>query len=88
MAYSDIYKSALFTRILFLFWFSIFTITGISNQGLCTSRQLKVGIYNFEPLVAIDENDKGKGLFIDVLEIIAEKENWDLSYVPGTWNKN
>jgi len=49
--------------------------------------ELKVGVYNFEPLVFIDENGNAKGLFIDVLNYIAEKEKWDIRYIPGSWNE-
>ena len=48
---------------------------------------LKVGIYNFEPLVFIDEKGKGKGLFVDILNYIAEQEKWNIRYIPGSWNE-
>jgi len=46
-----------------------------------------VGIYNFEPLAAVDENGQAEGLFIDVLNHIAQKESWAITYVPGSWNQ-
>lgn len=60
-------------------------------QILCASatnaaRTVKVGIYNNKPLVFMDESGKPKGIFVDLLEHVAAKEQWDLKYVPGTWS--
>ncbi len=51
-----------------------------------TSQQIKVGVFHSPPLVFVDENNQAKGLFIDVLEYIANEEKWELTYVIGTWN--
>ncbi|OPY87987.1 MAG: Non-motile and phage-resistance protein [Smithella sp. PtaU1.Bin162] len=48
-------------------------------------RIVKVGVYENAPKVFTDESGDPSGIFIDVIEYIAEKENWDLQYVSGTW---
>ena len=48
---------------------------------------IKVGVYNFEPVVFVDDNGNAQGLFVDVLNYIAEQEKWDIRYIPGTWNE-
>ena len=59
-----------------------------SNVGFSGAAQLvKVGVYQNKPKVFIDEQGKVQGIFIDILEYIAEHENWDLEYVPGTWDQ-
>ncbi|SDI09334.1 PAS domain-containing protein [Propionivibrio dicarboxylicus] len=48
---------------------------------------VRVGVYDTKPLV-FAENGKVKGLFVDVLDYIAEQEGWGLEYVYGTWAEN
>jgi two-component system, cell cycle sensor histidine kinase and response regulator CckA len=48
---------------------------------------IKVGVYDFAPLVFVNEEGKPEGLFIDVLEQVARKEDWPIKYVPGTWEQ-
>ncbi|WP_457590906.1 transporter substrate-binding domain-containing protein [Geoglobus sp.] len=45
---------------------------------------MNVGIYSNPPLVFY-ENGEAKGLFIDLLEYIAEKEGWELEYTYSTF---
>ena len=49
---------------------------------------IKVGIYNFNPLVFINEAGEGDGFFIDILKHIAEREHWEVEYIPGSWNES
>jgi signal transduction histidine kinase/ABC-type amino acid transport substrate-binding protein/CheY-like chemotaxis protein len=48
---------------------------------------IKVGIYNNEPLIFVDADGKGKGFFADILEYIASEEEWQIEYVPGSWQQ-
>jgi len=48
-------------------------------------RTVRVGLYNNKPLVFMDKNGNPKGIFVDILERIAEKEQWTLKYVYGSW---
>lgn len=49
---------------------------------------IKVGVYNFSPLVFMDEQRQVKGLYVDVLEWVAKQEGWSLQYVNGSWAQN
>ncbi len=49
-------------------------------------RTIKVGVYNNSPKVFRDVDDKPAGVFIDILNYIAQKENWKLEYVYGQWD--
>ncbi len=44
---------------------------------------IQVGIYNNAPIVFEDSNGEVDGLFVDILEAIAEKEQWKLQYKIG-----
>jgi PAS domain S-box-containing protein len=48
---------------------------------------VKVGLYENKPKVFTDDKGKASGIFIDILRHIAEKEKWDLEFVPGTWSE-
>ena len=52
--------------------------------GANSTMELKVGVYPNEPLISQDQNGKAIGLYVDILESIAQKEGWELKYVPGT----
>jgi PAS domain S-box-containing protein len=48
------------------------------------AKTVRVGVYNFAPLV-FSEQGESMGLFIDVLRLVAAKEQWDLEFVFGSW---
>ena len=50
-------------------------------------RPVKVGIYQNEPKVYIDSEGRPAGFFPKILRYIAEKEGWELHYIPCTWNE-
>jgi|GEM_PF-2610174 len=54
----------------------------------CAETTVKVGIYNNAPLISVGPEGKGKGFFADILEHIAAREDWQIVYVPGTWQRN
>ncbi len=51
-----------------------------------TSSVIRVGVYENYPKVFINEKGEPDGIFVDVLEHIAEKENLKVEYVKGEWN--
>lgn len=51
------------------------------------SAPVKVGIYQNQPKVYLDKNGKPAGFFPEILNYIAEKEDWELEYVPCAWNE-
>lgn len=46
---------------------------------------VKVGVFNNKPIVFQEQESYPSGLAIDVLEDIADKENWQIEYVHGSW---
>ncbi len=48
-------------------------------------RVVRVGVYENKPKIYRDENGKVTGLFGDILDYIAKQENWQLSFVDGTF---
>jgi signal transduction histidine kinase/ABC-type amino acid transport substrate-binding protein len=58
-----------------------------SYADIGDERLVRVGIFQNEPIVFQDKNGLPRGLYVDILNEIAKKENWELQYVPGTWAK-
>jgi signal transduction histidine kinase/ABC-type amino acid transport substrate-binding protein/CheY-like chemotaxis protein len=50
-------------------------------------RTVRVGVYDTKPLAYSDKDGTAHGFFVDMLNRVAEKEQWDMQYVPGTWQE-
>jgi signal transduction histidine kinase/ABC-type amino acid transport substrate-binding protein len=48
-------------------------------------RLVRVGVYENSPKVALSPGGQPEGVFIDLIEAIAEREGWRIDYVPGSW---
>jgi len=59
----------------------VFNIAGAA----CFADTVTVGLYEKKPKVFTDENGRPAGIFIDILDGIAEEEGWTLMYVPCKW---
>jgi hypothetical protein len=68
-------------KILILVFLSLFAIPSAKAE----TRVVKVGVYENAPKVFTLESGEPAGIFIDIIEHIAEREGWRLRYVPGTW---
>ena len=62
----------------------------VSTPGflLASDKTIKVGIYQNKPKVFVDSAGEPQGFFIDILNYIASKEDWQLEYIASTWEKN
>ncbi len=49
--------------------------------------RVRVGVYENSPKVALSPAGKPEGIFVDLIEAIAEEEGWEIEYVPGTWQQ-
>ena len=58
--------------------------------GACASahaapRELRIGVYSNEPKLFLDAQGQAAGLFVDLLQLVAAREHWQLRYVPCEW---
>ncbi|MES2631462.1 MAG: transporter substrate-binding domain-containing protein [Pseudomonadota bacterium] len=51
------------------------------------AQTVRVGVYQNSPKLDYTAGGKPEGIFIDVIEAIASKENWTLQYVPGSFGE-
>lgn len=72
--------------------FLIVLVLATSMNAFCgnadTLKKVNVGIYQYKPLVYFEPNKHPAGLFIDLIEDIALKNNWKICYVEGSWQEN
>lgn len=73
-------------RILFIILLCL-SFTGILNSHAATSpsRVIRVAAFNHYPAIFKADDGTIKGLYVDLLEQIARKEDWQISYVFGSW---
>lgn len=50
-------------------------------------RVVRVGVYENAPKIMVDKDGRPAGIFIDVIEAIAQAEGWELEYVVGNWRE-
>lgn len=58
-----------------------------SATAAADAATVRVGLYNFQPIVFRDENDHPKGIGITIIKHAARQEGWDLRFVDGTWTE-
>ena len=46
---------------------------------------VRMGIYQNSPKVAVSKVGEPEGIFVDLIQSIAQQEGWRLHYVTGTW---
>lgn len=65
----------------------LISLTLISSESMSEEapRIIRAGLYENNPKIFTDNSGKPSGFFIELLEEIAIKENWQIEYVHGTW---
>ncbi len=48
---------------------------------------VRVGVYENAPKIFTSASGQPSGIFIDIIDHIAKKEGWEITYVPGTWGE-
>lgn len=68
--------------------FLIIFLCLLSIVPICFGAEISVGIYQNEPLLFSTEDKNPQGVFVEILEAIAKKEDWTLRYVENAWLEN
>ena len=69
--------------IICLLLFSAFLFTG-EVLGQDGGRSVRVGVFQLPPMVFMDDAGNADGFYIDLIKEVAARENWQLTFVPGT----
>jgi PAS domain S-box-containing protein len=46
---------------------------------------IRIGTYDYKPFVFINNDGAYSGIYIDIIDYIADAEDWRVDYVDGTW---
>jgi len=76
-------KDTMTMRLLLLLVLSLLINPGYADA----KRVVRAGFYNFKPLVYSSADGSAQGFFVKMLNHVAEREGWDVQYVPGTWQE-
>ncbi|MCD4806536.1 MAG: transporter substrate-binding domain-containing protein, partial [Methanococcoides sp.] len=49
------------------------------------AREVKVALYQYEPMIFTDENGNAAGITVDLINDIGEQNDWEIEYVECTW---
>jgi ABC-type amino acid transport substrate-binding protein len=60
---------------------------GFVSLQAAPRRVVKVGAFPHAPAISMGAEGKAQGFYVDMLQEVAAKENWDLRFVPGTWQE-
>jgi PAS domain S-box-containing protein len=64
----------------------MFLMVAFSSGTINTqSRTVRVGVYQNEPKIFMNQNGQASGIFIELLDDIAAQEGWTIVYVPCEW---
>ncbi len=73
-------------RIMYVIIYCTFCVLFLNCAGASatpsTSGVIKIGIYDNPPKLFFDENNRPKGIFPGLISHIAEKEKWNIQFVP------
>ena len=65
----------------------IYLFFNLSSKGQNNSTDtIIVGVYNNSPKIFSDATGKPQGIFIDIIQEVAEQNNWILKFKQGEWD--
>ena len=74
-------------RSLLLFVATAAVLISSCGTAQAASEQVKVGVYDNPPKIYRDSSGNVKGVFGDVMNAIGRKEDWNITWVYGTWDQ-
>lgn len=55
--------------------------------GAANPLEIRVGVYENPPKIFTDDQGKVSGFWADIVAYIAQQEDWQVEYVPGSWTE-
>lgn len=81
---TSVMKMGNFSKPVLLCAVGILTITGTLQRISAETAKVRTGIFEDNPKMFTDAKGNPKGIFVDILKEIADKEGWSIEYVKGT----
>jgi len=67
------------------FWFFFGIVPALATEAKTES--VKMGIFDFYPMNFYSVSGSPTGIYVELIERIAELEGWEVEFVSGTWNE-
>jgi signal transduction histidine kinase/DNA-binding response OmpR family regulator/HPt (histidine-containing phosphotransfer) domain-containing protein len=64
---------------------ALFVLAACEQSGDASKRVVRVGLYENAPKIFTAQNGKPAGLFVELIDAVAQAENWQLHYVQCEW---
>ena len=64
---------------------AIFLAIVVAAPAVSATRTIRVGVYQDFPLVFYDQQGEAHGVYVDLLDHMAAKEDWTIDYVTCKW---
>jgi len=61
-------------------------ISAFGYQGLL-AKTLRVGVYQNPPKLFYDEESNPAGIFVEIMDLMAKNEGWDIEYIKVSWDE-
>ncbi len=84
-SFSQISRQTLLSCLFFLCCTCVFVCSAKQTEAEQTT--VRIGFYNNPPKLFLGNQGEPRGIFPEILEEIARRENWQLTWVPGTWKE-
>jgi len=65
----------------------LLALVGCLMHPAMAARDVRVGVYQNEPKVFVDERGAPAGFFVDIINDIARAEGWQLHYIRCDWSR-
>jgi len=62
-------------------------VLACAGPAFAAPRTVRVGIYENEPKIFTAKDGRPSGIFVDLMQAIADTEDWTLVWVPGTFSE-
>lgn len=87
-AFNNLYKKN-YTIIIKILIISLILVPAliITANPVSASESIRIGTYDNKPLL-FEENDQIKGFMIDLMNYIADKEDWDFEFIHSSWENS
>ncbi len=63
----------------------LIALTSTVSSAANANTQVRVGLYQNQPKLFLDDQGRPAGIFVDILDAIARQEQWQLQYVSCDW---
>ena len=74
-------------KVIFLI-IALMSLSLISWTQIQTRYIVRVGVYENSPKIYTDTDGRASGFWPEIIRYIAQKENWEIEWVYGTWEEN